>query len=311
MSRASNLVVPAALLTVHVGLLLPTPLPASAATPPGRPSWSGLLQFSLVGIPLKAYPAVRTRDLPTGHLLHADCGQRLRYAKQCPQHGTVDAAAIVRGFEYGPGRHVLVESDELDQLRPGPDRALRLERFLNPMQLDPVLYAGRSLYLLPDGVAAEPGYAVLHAALVLRSRWALGRMLLGGHRQVVLVRPAASVLLLQVLHYPELVRVCPLAARPAGEGVSEELRLAGMLIDAASGAVDWSVYRDTAAQDLKALLEAKLHGQPEQTPDSAAVILPLLEALRQGVAQARVENAEPSPDTAAKGSVRKRTRRTA
>ena len=31
-------------------------------TPYGRPSWSGLLQFSLVGIPLKAYPAVRTRD---------------------------------------------------------------------------------------------------------------------------------------------------------------------------------------------------------------------------------------------------------
>src|ERR1700687_135881 len=99
----------------------PETLPFAATAPYGRPSWSGLLQFSLVGIPLKAYPAVRTRDLPTGHLLHADCGQRLRYAKQCPQHGTVATAAIVRGFEYGPGRHVLVESDELDQLRPAPD----------------------------------------------------------------------------------------------------------------------------------------------------------------------------------------------
>jgi hypothetical protein len=29
------------------------------------------------------------------------------------------------------------------------------------------------------------------------------RAVLGGHRQVVLVRPAGAALLLQVLHYPE------------------------------------------------------------------------------------------------------------
>jgi DNA end-binding protein Ku len=289
---------------------LPAPFPAAASTPPGRPSWSGLLQFSLVGIPLKAYPAIRTRDLPTAHLLHADCGQRLRYAKQCPSHGTVDAATIVRGFEYGPGRHILVESDELDQLRPVPDRALRLERFLTPAQLDPVLYAGRSLYLLPDGVAAEPGYAVLHTVLVQRSRWALGRMLLGGHRQVVLVRPAATVLLLQVLHYPELVRPCPMTRPARADQVSEELHLAGLLIDAASGAVDWAGYRDAAAAELKTLLELKLRGQPERAEESAPAILPLLEALRQGVAESRVEEPAPTGSTGRPGGARKRTRRT-
>src|SRR5215472_14349094 len=195
--------------------------PFAATTPYGRPSWSGLLQFSLVGIPLKAYPAVRTGDVPSGHLLHAACGQRLRYAKHCPVHGAVDSAAIVRGYEYGPGRHVVVAPDELDQLRPAQDKALRLERFLAPAQVDPVLYSGRSLYLawiahrgrlgldvvvsehqhlqdvvqnplcaqsrlVPDGPAAESGYAVLHAALVQRQRWALGRIVLGGHRQIAL-----------------------------------------------------------------------------------------------------------------------------
>ena len=121
------------------------PLVQPAAALAGRPSWSGLLQLSLVNIPLKAYAAVRTRDVPTAHLLHADCGQRLRYAKNCPRHGPVDAAAVVRGYEYGPGQHLVVEPDELDHLRPAQDRALRLERFFEPGQLDPVLYAGRSL----------------------------------------------------------------------------------------------------------------------------------------------------------------------
>jgi DNA end-binding protein Ku len=81
-----------------------------------RPSWSGLLQFSLVGIPLKAFPAVRTRDVPSANLLHAECGERIRYAKQCPVHSTVDSAAIVKGYEYGPGRHVIAQPDELGAL---------------------------------------------------------------------------------------------------------------------------------------------------------------------------------------------------
>src|SRR5213593_14226 len=124
----------------------PDTLPFAGTTPYGRPSWSGLLQFSLVGIPLKAYPAVRTRDAPSAHLLHANCGQRLRYAKHCPDHGPVDAAAVVRGYEYGPGRHLVVEPEELDALRPAQDRALRLERFLEPQELDPLLFSGRSLF---------------------------------------------------------------------------------------------------------------------------------------------------------------------
>jgi DNA end-binding protein Ku len=286
----------------------PETLPLGAGSLFGRPSWSGLLQFSLVGIPLKAYPAIRTRDVPSGHLLHADCGQRLRYAKQCPVHGPVDNAAIVRGYEYGPGQHVRVEPEELDQLRPAQDRALRLERFLTPAQLDPLLYAGRSLYLLPDGPAAEPGYAVLQAALVARQRWALGRMVLGGHRQVVLVRPADSVLVVHVLHYPEQVRYCPPAAPPVAEGASEELRLAGLLIEAASGAVAWGGYRDQAAAELKALLEAKLAGQPQATTEPARAILPLLEALQQSVAaQGAEEVATPGKARAS----RKRAKRTA
>ena len=104
---------------------------------------------------------------------------------------------------------MILEADEVDQLRPAQDRALRLEHFLSPADCDPLFYAGRSLYLLPDGPAAVHGYLVLHAVLVQRDRWALGKIVLGGQRQVALVRPTTDVLVLHVLHYPELVRACP------------------------------------------------------------------------------------------------------
>ena len=180
------------------------PLDPPFPTPSGRPSWSGLLQLNLVGIPLKAYPAVRQREAPAFHQLHAGCGQRIRCPKHCPVHGPVDSAALVRAYEYGPGQHVILEADEVDRLRPAQDRALRLEHFLSPADCDPLFYAGRSLYLLPDGPAAVHGYLVLHAVLVQRDRWALGKIVLGGQRQVALVRPTTDVLVLHVLHYPDL-----------------------------------------------------------------------------------------------------------
>jgi non-homologous end joining protein Ku len=102
------------------------------------------------------------------------------------------------------------------------------------------LYSGRSLYLLPDGPAAGHAYAVLHQALVQCCRWALGRLVLGGRRQVVMLRPAATVLVVQVLHFPAQVRACPPAARPPLSGAAAELALAVQLIAAAAGDVDWT-----------------------------------------------------------------------
>ena len=71
----------------------------AAPAPRGRPSWSGTLRISLVALPVKAYPAVSSsHGVPACHLLHAECGQRIRYHKHCPRHGTVPAEAIVRGY---------------------------------------------------------------------------------------------------------------------------------------------------------------------------------------------------------------------
>jgi DNA end-binding protein Ku len=256
-----------------------------APTPLGRPSWSGLVQLSLVHIPVKAYTAVRSRDSTPCHLVHADCGHRLRYVKHCPVHGPVDPATVVRGVACGPGQHVILEPAELDALRPEQDRALRLERFLEPAQLDPLLYAGRSLYLLPDGPAAGHAYAVLHQALAQGGRWGLGRVVLGGRRQVVVLRPATAGLVVHVLHFPEQLRAGPLPARPPLSGAATELGLAAQLIAAATGAVDWTAYRDAAAQERQALVAAKQPAQPAAAGEP--VVLPLLAALEQSLAAAQ------------------------
>src|SRR5207249_8764194 len=65
--------------------------------------------------------------------------------------------------------------------------------------------------------------------------------------------------------------LCPRTAAPAAATTAggEEQRLAGMLIDAASGVVDWNSYQDTTAQELRALVQAKLDGREAQADGPA------------------------------------------
>jgi DNA end-binding protein Ku len=264
----------------------PPAQPAGAPPARGRPSWSGLLRLSLVAVPVKAYPALSSATAVHFNQLHADCGQRIQYQKRCPQHGPVETAEIVRGYQYAPEQYVLVEADEVDKIRPVKDKALVLEQFVPAHQVDPVLWAGRSLYLAPDGIGAQHPYGVLAQALQEGRKWAIGRVVLSGSRHLVLVRPAGPVLVMDVLHYPATVRPAAAFADLRGAmGSPEEIRLANMLIDAASGSVDWSRFRDTTTEELTALIEAKIAGRPLAAPSEEPVaVLQLLDALKQSVA---------------------------
>ena len=127
--------------------------------PRGRSTWAGLLQFSLVTVPVKAYPAADNSADVHFNQLHADCGQRIRYEKHCPVHGKVDTAAIVRGYQYAPDQYVVVDAAELEALRPAKDKALVLDQFLEAGDIDPIYFSGRTLYLLPDGLGARRPYS--------------------------------------------------------------------------------------------------------------------------------------------------------
>jgi DNA end-binding protein Ku len=250
-------------------------------------------------VPVKAYPAVSTTSGSHFHLLHANCGQRISYAKHCPVHGAVDAAAIVRGHEYAPDHYVVVEPHELEQLRPARDKALILEQFLPVQEVTPTFFAGRSLYLLPDGPAAQHPYGVLVEAFQQAGQAALGRVVLTQQRQLVLVRACGRLLVLDVLHYPAQVRSAASweADLPLCQATDSERELARQLIALASGPVDWGRYRDTSAEELAALIEAKRAQQPPPAVVDEPVVLKLLDALKQSVAAARQETDTAEPKT--------------
>ncbi len=287
---------------------MPTPsgLPSNpTAAPRGRASWSGLLRLSLVTIPVKAYPATTTTSETHCHQIHTDCGQRIRYVKGCPVHGSVDAGAITSAYFYTDRDYVVIDDDQLDRLRAPAERALCLERFLSADDFDPALFAGRSLYLMPDGIVAHYPYAVLSAALRERRKWAVGRVVMSGQRRLVLVRPGASVLTMHVLHYPAQVRAA--AALGSAPAISDaEKDLAGQLIDSQSEPVNWSEYRDDRAEQLAVLVQAAIEQRPTTpAPTEVLPMLPLLEALRKSVAAMST----PSSPTRVNGATQRTAKR--
>ena len=71
---------------------------------PPRPMWKGHLKLSLVSFGVRLYSATDTSTRIRFHMLHRDCGQRLKQRMVCPVHGEVPRSDIVKGYEFEEGR---------------------------------------------------------------------------------------------------------------------------------------------------------------------------------------------------------------
>jgi len=124
------------------------------------------------------------------------------------------------------------------------------------------------------------------------------------------VRPYGRLLVLDVLHDPAQVRsqACYAAELACPATTDAERTLARQLLALASAPLDWTRYPDRSAEELAALVQAKIAQQPPAAPAEEPVVLNLLEALKQSVAQAsQAENV--APDSAAAQSRKPRARR--
>src|SRR5262245_4562492 len=142
-----------------------------------RPYWKGFLRFSLVSVPVSAVTANASgRGEIHLNLLHGECHSRIKYMKTCPIHGEVPNDESVSGYEYSKGQYVIVDPDEIDKIRPENERAINIEAFVELDAIDPMYFAGKTYYLLPDGVAGEKPFGLLYEAMTKLSRNAVAQV---------------------------------------------------------------------------------------------------------------------------------------
>ncbi len=257
-----------------------------------RSTWKGFLKLSLVSVPVKAYTATVTGGGEI-HLnqLHKECHSRINYKKTCPIHGEVSNEDIVSGYEYSKGQYVVVDPDEVDKLRTADDKAIKIDAFISPDDLDPVYQSGRTYYLVPDGPVGQKPYAVLHQGMTQLKRQAIAQVVLHGKEQVVLVRPIDGVIGMTVLsHDAQITKPSAFEGEtPKQEAADEEMKLIKTLIDASTKKkFDFAVYKDTYTEKLSKLIEAKVAGEEivAAPAQEQAQIINLMDALKQSVAMA-------------------------
>jgi DNA end-binding protein Ku len=232
----------------------------SNAAPASRASWCGQLQIGDLCVPVKAYAAIATPPETPLRQLHAGCGRRIEYKKWCPKHGAVSQDEIVKGYPYQPEQYVELSQSELDQLQPTDDKTIHLEHFLKPSFIDPVLFAGRSLYLLAANPAARRSFVMVARALERSGKWGLGRVILSNRWQIVIVRPIENALLVHTLHHPAQSRALPSVETMEAKVTQTELRPLVKTINGLNGDVNWEAYKDNAERRLVEAVECKISG---------------------------------------------------
>jgi len=253
-----------------------------------RASWKGFLRIRLVSIPVKAYTAAASGAKIQLRQLHRECHSPVKYRKVCPLHGELDHGDLVSGYHYAKGRYVVIDSEELEQLRRQSDKVVEVEGFLPKDAVDPLYLSGKDYYLVPEGPVGQKAYALFREVMSERGQGALAKIVLTGREQIVLLRPLGRLLVMSLLSYAEEIKD-PTAFEDEVEegGISApELELAEKLLDATTlAAFDPALYTNQYTERLTELIEAKVAGKEivrAPAPEEPQVI-ELLEALRASV----------------------------
>lgn len=287
-----------------------------------RPYWTGQLRLSLVTIPVKLYSATTSERRIALHQIHEPSGKRIRYQKVAPGVGPVDTDEIIKGFEYEKGKYVLLDPEEIDELKLESKQTIELVRFVDQADIDP-RYFEKPYYLLPDGENAEEGYAVIQQALREAKKVGLGQVVMRGRSSLVGIKPCGKGLLLEMLRQADEVRSADQFFNeiPDVKVDQEALELGEELIKRKTGPFEPEKFKDDYTEAMWELIHAKIEDRdPEVLTEapSTAKVINIMDALKKSVGQqdgdknsakTRSSRSKSSRARAAKNDNRSRTQR--
>ncbi len=247
------------------------------------------MSFGLVNVPVKLTTATSQKDVRF-HQLHDADGGRISQKRVCSLDGEeVDFNHIVKGYDLGGGRYVVVDPEELASIDFEMTRSIDIEEFVDLAEIDPI-YFEKSYYLVPDGRAEKP-YALLVETMQRSGKVALGRFVLRTKQYLAALRARGGVLVLSTMLYSdEVVDAADLEVPTAAEtSPSErELTMAAQLVESLSAPFDPTKYRDDYRDKVLALIEAKADGEiisPPAPEADRAPVVDLMAALEASLAR--------------------------
>lgn len=266
-----------------------------------RSIWKGTISFGLVNIPIALGVATQRSDVKF-RTLDAETNQPIRQqmVSAARDDAVVERTETVKGYEVGKGQYVVVTDEELESVAVERRRTIDIVSFIDIEEVDPVYY-DRTYYVAPQEAANKP-YTLLLQALKETGKAAVGKIVLSSKEHLVLLRPAGDALAIELLFYPDDVRVS--TQQEIEEVVhdtkvaEQELEMAKQLVDSLSRPFDPGEFENEHKRDLMALIEKKLAGEeitvaPE--PDRREPVPDLMAALQASLEQAKGDKRKGAP----------------
>lgn len=258
-----------------------------------RPYWSGQIRMSLVSLPVNIYAALsRSRQIPL-HMIYKPTGQRVRH-QNVVDGEPVDDEDIVKGYEVEKGEYVLIDPDEIKNLKIPSNKVLDIVEFVPKESIDPI-YFESPYFVAPDGKAAQDAFRVIRDALRETGKVGIGQLAIAGRERLCSIKPCGSGLMLETLRYEEEIRESDpyFDSIESGKVAKEELALAKELIKRKTAAFKPEKFHDHYREALEELINAKLeHREPVSVENEkpAGKVVNLMDALRKSLKDKEADN---------------------
>jgi DNA end-binding protein Ku len=163
--------------------------------------WSGTVSFSLVAIPVQLVKAVDSGRV-SFRMLHDKDYSPLQRRMFCPEEDRiVSPDEIIRGYEIGPDKYILLSDEELESVSPERSRTIEILEFIDMEEVDPIYY-DHPYYLIPSK-GGEKAYRLLAEAMRRTNKAGFAKFVLAEREYLVAVKSTVGALALITLHYSE------------------------------------------------------------------------------------------------------------
>jgi DNA end-binding protein Ku len=244
-----------------------------------------MISFGLVSIPIRLFAAARPKRTYL-HQIHKECHTRLKQPLYCPHcNRMVDRSEVINGYEYEPGKYVLIEGEEIKKITPPSGKTMEIITFLEQSDVDPI-YFDSSFFALPEAHAEKLFVLLLKA---LEDTWKMGVAKVTMHQReyTIFIRAKNNGLTLHTMYYQNEI------AAVEGYGKTynlklkpEEIKLADQLVESLSAPFKPEAYKDEFQERLNQLIEAKLKGKTMTAAPMAAKapVIDMMQALKKSLA---------------------------
>ncbi|QXT38748.1 Ku protein [Gymnodinialimonas ceratoperidinii] len=260
-----------------------------------RALWKGQLRLSLVSIPVEIFSATKTGARVSFRQIHKPSGKRIRYEKSVPGIGPVDAEDIVKGYEVERDEYILLDPEEIDEIKLETKKTFELVQFVEACEIPP-LYFEKPYYITAADDLAQDAYRVVRDALRSAGKVGLGQVTMRGKEYLAAVKPCGDGLLMETLRYEDELREADEIFTDITDDESDKelLDVATSLIERKTAPFDASAYTDKYAEAMQELLNAKIKNKKtprvrtdDEAPSGGENVIDLMSALKESLKEAK------------------------